>query len=94
MTQSARTPVASASRAASSTEAPGTQITARSTVAGKSRRPCVAGDAADRLAAAVDGVDRAGEIGLEHVAEQLAADRPAAWRGADHGDRTRLEERA
>ena len=45
----------------------------------------VAAHAGDRLAAAVDRVGGAGEVGLEHVAEELAADRAAPARGADHG---------
>ena len=48
----------------------------------------------DRLAAAVDRVRRAVEVRLEHIAEELAADRAAPARGADHGDRARLEEGA
>ena len=43
---------------------------------------------------AVDGIGGAGEPTREDVAEQLAADRPAAGRGADHGHRAWLEERA
>jgi hypothetical protein len=43
------------------------------------------------------GVDREGgarEVALKHVAEELAADRPPARRGADDGDALRLEEGA
>ena len=40
----------------------------------------------------VDGIGGPGEVGGEDVAEELAADRAAAARGADHGDRPRLEE--
>ena len=68
---------ASAARAASSTRSPGTQMIARSTVSGTSPTR-VAGDAADRLARAVDGIGGAGEVGLKDVAEELAADRAAS----------------
>ena len=50
--------------------------------------------AGHRLAAQVHRVGRAGEVGGEDVAEQLAADRAAPTRGADHRDRLRLEERS
>ena len=65
--------------------APGRQITARSTGVRDLRDRAVAAHAGDRLAAAVDRVGGAGEVGLEHVAEELAADRAAPARGADHG---------
>ena len=39
------------------------------------------------------GIRGAGEVALEHVAEELAADRAAPRRGADDGDARRLEER-
>ena len=93
MTQSALTPEPRVSRAPSSTAPPGTQITARSTLTGSSRDRRVAGDTADRVAAAVDGIDRADEVGGQDVPEQLPADRSAAGRGSDHGDRGRCEER-
>ena len=54
----------------------------------------VGAHAGDGLTGAVDGIGGAGEPAREDVAEQLAADRPAPRRGADHGDRARLEERA
>ncbi len=50
--------------------------------------------AGDRLALEVDRIGGAVEVGVEDVAEELAADRAAAARGADHGDRGRLEERS
>ena len=40
----------------------------------------------------VDRVDDALELRCEEVAQDLAADRPAPARGADHGDRVRLQE--
>ena len=48
----------------------------------------VSPDAGDGLAAPVDGIGRAGEVGGEDVAKQLAADRAAAAGGADDGDRS------
>ena len=50
--------------------------------------------AGDRLAAAVDGVGGAGEVRGEDVAEELAADRAAARRRADHGDASRARRTA
>ena len=50
--------------------------------------------ARDRLPVPVHGVRRALEVGREDVPEQLAADRTAAARRADHRDAGRLEERA
>ena len=50
--------------------------------------------AGDRLSAQVDGIGRTGEVGGEDVSEELAADRAAAARSTDHGDRPRLEEGA
>src|SRR6185369_14618689 len=54
----------------------------------------VAADASDGLPFTVDRVGSAPEVGGKHVAEELAADRAAAPRGADHGDRGRREERS
>ena len=54
----------------------------------------VGADPGDGLAGAVDRVGGAGEPSCEDVAEQLAADRAAARRGTDHGNRRRLEERS
>ena len=48
----------------------------------------------DGLAVAVDGVRRARELAVQDVAKELPADRAAAGRGAEDGDRLRLEERA
>ena len=48
---------------------------------------------ADRLGVPVHGIGGAGELAGEHVAEELAADRPPARGGADDGNRARLEER-
>ena len=53
----------------------------------------VPGSAANRLGASVDGVRGAGEVRRQDVAEQLAADRPAARRRTDDRDGERLEER-
>ena len=93
MTTSARTPLRSACSAASSTAAPGSEITARSTGVGDLLDRPVAAHAGDRLAVAVDRVGGAGEVAGEDVAEELAADRAAPPRGADDGDAPRLEER-
>ena len=49
----------------------------------------VAANAGDRLAVAVDGVGGALEVALDDVPEELAADRPASPRRADHGDAAR-----
>ena len=54
----------------------------------------VRADAGDRLPFEVDGKRGADEIGFEDVAEELAADRAAPPRGADHHDRGGGEERA
>ena len=54
----------------------------------------VAADAGDGRALRVHRVRGPGEVRLEHVAEELAADRAPPRRGADDGDRLRLEERA
>ena len=59
-----------------------------------SPRSTVAAHAGHRAAVAVDRVGGAGEVGLEDVAEELAADRAAPARGADDGDAAGLEERA
>ena len=75
ITQRARTPLRSASSAASSTRGPGRQMTASSTSSGISAIESYPRTPATGLAAAVDRVGRALEVGLEHVAEELAADR-------------------
>ena len=49
--------------------------------------------AGDRGGLRVDGVGDPVEVRVEDVAEELAADRAAPRRGADDGDRLRLEER-
>src|SRR5206468_3701368 len=53
----------------------------------------VASDAGNGLAPAVHWIGGAGEVGREDVAEELAADRAAAFRGADNRDRAGGEER-
>ena len=53
---------------------------------------CVGTNARNRLAAPVHGIRGAVEVGREHVAKQLAADRAATPRGADDGDALRREE--
>ena len=60
---------------------------------GQVRHRFVGGHTADRLGISVDRIGGADEIRCENVPEELAADRAAATRGADHGDRLRLEER-
>ena len=60
---------------------------------GDRRDRCVAADAGDGRSLRVDGVGGAGEVGLEDIAEELAADRAAPRRRADDGDARRLEER-
>ena len=57
------------------------------------RHRAVAVDAGDGVAVAVHRVHGAGEVAGEDVAEELAADRAAALRGADDGDGARPEER-
>ena len=54
----------------------------------------VRGHAADGPAIPVDRIGRTGEVGGQHVPEELAADRATAAGRPDHGNRFRLEERA
>ena len=94
MTHSERVPERSASSAAGITRSPGRQITQRSIWSPISSSDAVGAHPGDGLTRAVDGIRGAGEPAGEDVAEQLAADRAAPCRGADHGDGPRLEERA
>ena len=59
-----------------------------------SRHRRVATDAGDRGALRVDRIHSSGEIPLEHVSEELTADRAAPRRRADDGDALGLEERS
>ena len=60
---------------------------------GQLARGGVAAHADDRFAGAVHRVDDPGELGLDDVAEQPAADRVPAPRGAEDGNARRSEER-
>src|SRR5207248_5614262 len=53
----------------------------------------ISADAGDGLAVSIDRIGDSGEVGLEHVPEELAADRPTPPGRADHGDRPWSEER-
>ena len=54
----------------------------------------IAVHAGDRRTLGVHRVRGTRKVSLQHVAEELAADRPAPGRGTDDGDALRLEERA
>ena len=86
-------PSPSPPRPAASTASAGRQMTARSTGSGIVGDRGVGPDAGDRRCLRVDRVGDAAEVRVEDVAEELAADRAAARRGADDGDRPRREER-
>ena len=94
ITTSARTPLRSASSAAASTCSPGTAITARSTGSGISATEAYPRTPATAVTLRVHRVGGPREVTLEHVAEQLTADRPAPGRCPDDGDARGLEERA
>ena len=86
MTTSARTPLRSACSAASSTARGGQRDDGQVDRVGDLLDRAVRAHAGDRLAVPVHRVRGAGEVAREDVPEQLAADRAAPPRGADHGD--------
>ena len=86
MTTSARTPASSASSAASSTAPAGSETDGDVDRLRDLRDRAVRPNAGDWLPVPVHGVRGAREVPGEDVAEQLAADRAAPPRGADHRD--------
>ena len=86
MTQSARTPCRSTCLGRLEHERAGNADDREVDRVGDLLDRAVGANARDRFARAVDRIGGAGEVRRENVAEELAADRAAALRGADHGD--------
>ena len=86
ITQSERTPDASASRAAARTALAGTQMTARSTTGCTSESVVLPGTPSTDSPRRLIGMSLSGEVPREHIAEEFAADGAAPRRRAVHGD--------